>query len=200
MEKNLEQVARFLSELESLKNLPRAGWLRIGVPPAEVESVAEHSFGSAVIAYVIALLEGVPPEKSTLITLFHDIGEARTGDITPLTAQILGQLGVTKKEIDKKAEEQQIMGLPWRLRENLNILLAEYKQQESLNAKIARDAMLIDRGLIALALKERGFPVQLFIDEIGQKLQRPSSQRLWNTILKNYETLTMGVEKRSSGD
>jgi len=41
-EEPLAGVAAYLFEIGSLKNLPRAGWLRLGVPLPE--SVAEHSF------------------------------------------------------------------------------------------------------------------------------------------------------------
>ncbi|MER3439541.1 MAG: HAD family hydrolase, partial [Chloroflexota bacterium] len=37
-------LARFLHRAGALKFVPRTGWLHRGVPAAEVESVADHSW------------------------------------------------------------------------------------------------------------------------------------------------------------
>ena len=44
----LAGTATFLFEMGHLKNLPRAGWLLLGIP--QPESVAEHSFRVAIVA------------------------------------------------------------------------------------------------------------------------------------------------------
>src|SRR5262249_12679246 len=41
-------------EWNHLKQLYRQGWLRRGVPPARCESVAEHSFGVALLAMLLS--------------------------------------------------------------------------------------------------------------------------------------------------
>ncbi|MSQ03316.1 MAG: HD domain-containing protein [Myxococcales bacterium] len=69
-----------LNECLALKELHRAGWKRVGV--AEPESVADHSFGVALAALVLA-----PPEldrgRLLAMALLHDLAEVRVGDITP---------------------------------------------------------------------------------------------------------------------
>lgn len=62
-----------------LKRAPRTGWFLAGVE--NPESVAEHSFLTALIAYSLALLEGADPHRTATLALFHDTGESRTGDI-----------------------------------------------------------------------------------------------------------------------
>ena len=71
-------------EIVHLKQLFRKGWLERGVPQARCESVAEHTFGNAMLC--LLLLHEFPEldgDKVLRMALLHDIGEAYVGDITP---------------------------------------------------------------------------------------------------------------------
>jgi putative hydrolases of HD superfamily len=74
----------FLTELMRLKAVPRMGWLLRGI--RDVESVADHSFGVAVLAMLLADrarqcgLE-IDTERVLRMSLLHDLTEARTGDL-----------------------------------------------------------------------------------------------------------------------
>jgi putative hydrolases of HD superfamily len=71
-------------ELCHLKQLYRQGWLRRGVPPERCESIAEHSFGVALLAWWLAHGQsGLDPDKVVRMALLHDLGEVYAGDITP---------------------------------------------------------------------------------------------------------------------
>src|SRR5215510_1463116 len=77
-------LIRFLAELMRLKSVPRIGWLLRGV--RDVESVAAHSFGVAVIAMLLAdraRARGVEVNVERLLrmALLHDMTETRTGDL-----------------------------------------------------------------------------------------------------------------------
>jgi len=75
-------LENFLFEIASLKNVPRSGWLKVGVE--NPESVAEHSFLSAVIAFFLGLKEYNSIENAcrcSVSALFHDIHESRTLDL-----------------------------------------------------------------------------------------------------------------------
>ena len=74
----------FLAELMRLKSTPRIGWLLRGV--RDVESVAAHSFGVAVIAMLLAdraraVGVEVNVERLLRMALLHDLTETRTGDL-----------------------------------------------------------------------------------------------------------------------
>src|SRR3954469_14099400 len=78
-------LAHFASKL---KSVPRTGWLDRGVPPLQVESVAEHSMGVALLAWGCALqrrAEGVAidPERVLMLAILHDLAEAETGHLPP---------------------------------------------------------------------------------------------------------------------
>jgi putative hydrolase of HD superfamily len=78
-------LAQFASKL---KSVPRTGWLDRGIPPLQVESVADHSFGVALLAWGYALQRraegvGINPERVLMLAILHDLAEAETGDLTP---------------------------------------------------------------------------------------------------------------------
>ena len=69
----------FLYQLGSLKDVDRSGWKTVGIQP---ESVSEHSYRTALIAYILAKEEGIKDLESVLLTaLLHDLHEARTTDL-----------------------------------------------------------------------------------------------------------------------
>src|SRR2546423_9298993 len=61
------------------KRVKRSGWWVAGID--NPESVAEHSFRAALLGYILASLEGADPQKTAMICLFHDMGEARINDL-----------------------------------------------------------------------------------------------------------------------
>ena len=78
-------IINFYFEFVHLKNLFRQGWLARGIPDERCESVAEHSFGVAVTAMILA--DSLFPKLDTLkvlrMALIHDFGEVYAGDIIP---------------------------------------------------------------------------------------------------------------------
>src|SRR5437764_14417647 len=75
----LNDIAKYLYEIGQLKRVKRSGWWIAGIP--DPESVAEHSFRTALLGYILASLEGADPQKTAMICLFHDTGEARINDL-----------------------------------------------------------------------------------------------------------------------
>ncbi len=117
----------FLAIAEKLKCNTRHSWTSSG----RHESVAEHSWRLALMAY---LLKDEFPEadisKVIVMGLFHDMGEAVTGDIPAFV----------KTEADEITEEGAIEGLlsklPAKQSEELRSLFGEMKAQESVEAKL----------------------------------------------------------------
>lgn len=65
----------------------------------DLESVAEHSFRTAILGYILASLEGVDPQKTAAMCLFHDTQEARVNDLHK----------VAQRYIDLDASESQVI-------------------------------------------------------------------------------------------
>lgn len=103
--RKMKKIANFLFEIRSLKNIPRSGWIKAGIE--NLDSIAEHSFLTAVISYILAILEKANPEKAVTISLIHDFGETRTGDQNVESKIYLKEVD----EAEKKAFLDQIENL-----------------------------------------------------------------------------------------
>lgn len=137
----MQEMINFLFEAGMLKKTPRTGYQFLG---SGQESVAEHSFRTAIIGYTLSFLE---PEadlrKTILMCLFHDLHEARTGDHNY----------VNKKYVsvdENKAVGDLARNLPFG--DEIISLTREFNSGESLEARISRDADQLD---LILELKEQ---------------------------------------------
>jgi putative hydrolase of HD superfamily len=81
----ISPIIHFYFEFVHLKHLYRQGWLARGIPENRCESVAEHSFGMAVLAMILS--DTMFPDLNILkvlrMVLIHDFGEVYAGDIIP---------------------------------------------------------------------------------------------------------------------
>ncbi len=137
----MKSITNFLFEVGMLKRTPRTGYQFLG---SGRESVAEHSFRTAVIGYVLSLREdGADPHKTVLMCLLHDLHEARTGDHNYVNKRYV--------RIDEdRAIEDLSGGLPFR--DEILELTREFNAGETMEASLARDADQLD---LILELKEQ---------------------------------------------
>ncbi len=80
-----------IEALGQLKELPRSGWLDRDIPAAEVESVADHSFGVALLAWLLAPAD-LDRARVVELALLHDLAESAAGDATPYDRGFLSTL------------------------------------------------------------------------------------------------------------
>jgi putative hydrolase of HD superfamily len=81
MTTNLPALFRTIA---NLKHTPRTGWIDRGVPTADVESVADHSFMTALIAWIAAREDAsLDADRVLKLALIHDLAEAIVGDRPP---------------------------------------------------------------------------------------------------------------------
>jgi 5'-deoxynucleotidase YfbR-like HD superfamily hydrolase/transcriptional regulator with XRE-family HTH domain len=168
----LDAVARYFYEVGHLKLSKRAGWWQAGVP--QPESIAEHSFRTAVIGYVLAVLEGADANLTATICLFHDVPEARLGDIPNVVARTY----VTRaSEID--VARDQVQGAPEHLAKDITGLVANYRMRESKEAQLAKDADRLECILQAREYEHQGFKnTRPWVQSNLAKLQSRSARRL----------------------
>jgi putative hydrolase of HD superfamily len=81
----IHPIKRVYFALIHLKHIFRRGWLLHDLPKDKCESVADHSFGVAILALLTADYLCLDLDRSKLLkmALIHDIGEIDTGDIVP---------------------------------------------------------------------------------------------------------------------
>ena len=72
-------IIDFFYQAGALKDVDRSGWKTVGIQP---ESVSEHSYRTALIAYVLAKEERIEDLEGVLLAaLLHDLHEALTTDL-----------------------------------------------------------------------------------------------------------------------
>lgn len=129
----MKDIVNFLFEVGILKNTPRSGYQFLG---SGSESVADHSFRVAVIAYLLAKNEPKADiQKVLLMSLFHDFHEARTGDHNYVNKRY-----VTVNE--NKAVRDLAQKLPFG--QEIVSLIDEFKSRETLEARLSHDADQLD--------------------------------------------------------
>jgi len=134
-------MVEFMFEMGMLKRTPRTGYQFLG---SGRESVADHTFRTAVIGYALASMEPeADREKVILMCLFHDFPEARTGDHNYVNKKY-----VTVDE--EKAVQDQVQGLPFG--DEVSRLIQEFNGLETLEARLSKDADQLD---LILELKEQ---------------------------------------------
>jgi putative hydrolase of HD superfamily len=132
-----KDIAKFLFEMGQLKRVKRSGWWIAGVK--DPESVAEHTFRTAVIAYLLAHLERVDTGKVILMALFHDMPETRTNDAHRIVRRY-----AKWEDVDRKAVDEQSKRLPNELATKMATLFDEFEKEVSPEAKVVRDADLLE--------------------------------------------------------
>jgi 5'-deoxynucleotidase YfbR-like HD superfamily hydrolase/DNA-binding transcriptional regulator YhcF (GntR family) len=144
----LAGVAAFLHETGYLKQLPRTGWLMLGI--TQPESVAEHSFRVGMTGMVLAALAGADVAHTAALALMHDVHESRVGDIASV-----GRAYLTAAA-PEAVTAHQTAGMPAGLAKQLQELTAEYEAAATLEAQLARDADKIETLLQALEYGAQG--------------------------------------------
>jgi putative hydrolase of HD superfamily len=181
MDSAIERTLDFLHEAGHLKRLPRTGWLVADVPSPE--SVAEHSFRTGVIAYVIAVLEGANPDRAAALGLFHDIPETRTGD-----SPSVGRAYVQTLDAREVAADQ-VAGLPPALAAHITDLITEHEGAKSPDAtpeaRCSRDADKLECLLQARRYQEQGnVNMQPYVDSMVRAVTTNTGRKLAQAALE----------------
>ena len=169
----MKDIANLLFEARMLKEIPRSGYHYLGIGK---ESVAEHCFSAAFIAFVMSRMQ---PEIDALklvgMCLIHDLPEARIGDLNT----------VNKKYIsadETKAFEHSIRGLAFG--QNLTDLFDEFIQGRSIEAKLAHDADQLALLLELKDLMDMGFkPPESWIQNVRSRVETKSGKKIARAIM-----------------
>jgi putative hydrolases of HD superfamily len=175
----MKTLIHFLFEVGMLKKTPRTGYQFLG---SGHESVADHSFRTAIIGYVLSQQEAtIDLLKTTLMCLFHDLSEARTGDHNY----------VNKKYVIVDEDRAiQDLGRDLPFGDRIAALIREFNAADTLEARIARDADQID---LILELKEQ--------EDLGNKYATEwLSYALKRLITANAKRLAQEILNTDSTD
>jgi putative hydrolase of HD superfamily len=174
----MKALVNFLFEVGMLKKTPRTGYQFLG---SGKENVAEHSFRTALIGYMLSLREsGADASKTLLMCLIHDLHEARTGDHNYVNKRYV-------QIEEEKAVRDMTRDLP--LGDTIVALTQEFVAGHSVEAAISRDADQLD---LILALKEQldlGNPyARDWLHYAVKRLQTEGAKSLAEEIMKTDST------------
>lgn len=166
----------FIYEIGCLRFIQRT-WRQFLNP--DFANVAEHTLRVAFISMILAKREEADIEKTLKIALVHDLTESRTGDTNYLTRQYNEQKdGLAISDILKGTSLEEFKGL-WQ----------EYKRRESKEAKIVKDADLIDVDLELHEQQSKGNKMkdcwQRHRKLVAENLYTKAARELWEEIQKS---------------
>jgi len=144
MKNSSSRVTNFFYEIGFLQTLKRSGQDFLG---SGTQSVADHSFRVAMMGYTLAKMIGCDADKVLKMCLFHDLEEARTGDLNYL------QQAYTNSD-DQKALCHLTEGVP--VEKEIRDIVEEYSKQESNEAVIAKDADVLELLFFLKEQKDKG--------------------------------------------
>jgi len=129
----LKKTVEFLFELGMLKKTPRTGYQFLG---SGGESVADHTFRTSVIGYVLASRrQDADRTKIMIMCLFHDLPEARTGDHNYENKKYVkvDEMGALRDQVQDLGFGNEVLDL-----------FREFNEGKTLEARLARDADQLD--------------------------------------------------------
>ena len=130
----IQKLIKFYLLATSLKDKIRSGWNKWNIDRQRVESVAEHIYGTCILAIAIdsEFDLNIDIYKVVMMLTLHEIEEVKIGDLTPfdiITAE-------EKRRIGKQAVEEVLSPLTKGM--NYIELIEEFEKLETKEAKFAK--------------------------------------------------------------
>ena len=141
---DLKKILKVFLTLQWTKELPRQGFIALGFKRNEADSVAAHSFATALLAYFFAKQlqkDGVKidPDRVLKMGLVHDIGETIVGDVGTF---VKGMAGGVFKNIEEEGVRALVGGLD--SKDEIINLVEEYMDRKTLEARVVKAADNLD--------------------------------------------------------
>lgn len=172
----MQDVVNFLFEVGMLQKTPRSGFQFLG---SGDESVAEHILRTIFIGYAISRIEkGVDELKIIKMCLFHDLPEARTGDMNYVNKKYVT---VDEEKAVRELTESLLFG------GDIHDILHEFNEKKTKESLLAHDA---DQLSLILQLKEHG--------DLGNKYSGEwisfAIKRLYTEVAKNMAEIILRTD------
>ncbi|MFW6014675.1 MAG: HD domain-containing protein [Candidatus Nanoarchaeia archaeon] len=173
-----KELVDFFFEAGFLKSVPRSGWFFLG--KNNPESVAEHSFRTALIGYVIAKKEGADADLVMKICLFHDFHETRLGDFNMVNKRYM-----EPGEAEKKSFSEALDPLDEEIKSELIKLHSDF-EGDSFEAMIAKDADFLECAVQAKEYFDQGSEMAWgWIKNAESKLKTNTAKEIFESLLSS---------------
>jgi putative hydrolase of HD superfamily len=180
----LASLAEFWRFGAGLKEEERRGWRKLGLK--RVESVADHSYGVALLALIEAERRGYDLGMVVKLALIHDLEEAIMGDLTPADKKMHGIAWVRRHK--RRAVKELVNALPMKSRASYEGL---WNDLISLRTPEARLVHQLDKLEMALQAREyakrigRGKVVD-FYRSAAKEIKDPYLRRVLRSVIVSY--------------
>jgi putative hydrolase of HD superfamily len=170
----MKHIANLLFEAKMLKEIPRSGFHFLG---SGKESIAEHTFSTTFIAYVMSQLEpDIDALRLITMSLVHDLPEARIGDLNTVHKTY-----VTANEA--KAVKDTTENLPFG--SSIVDLIDEFNEGRSYEAKLARDADQLSLILELKYLSDIGYaPPDKWLPHVLKRIKTDVAKKIAQSIME----------------
>ena len=189
-----EELIHFFIEVGKLKKTRRTGWVLRGVK--DPESIADHTFRMALMAWVFAKDKGLDCAKVIKMALIHDLCEVYAGDMTPHDEQVDQGLDSdksifnkwprrSKKEKEETAQkkyrkearglEKIVSDLPEDLQKEIKELWLEYEEGVTKEGRFLRQLDRVENVLQAseYQTEDRNLAMGSFWEQIRELVDDP---------------------------
>ena len=207
-----DDLARFFAVAGQLKSIPRTGWLDRGLSPCDAESVADHSWRTALLAWVTAISApelGLDANRVLQLALVHDLAEAMMGDDPPYDREALAHLAdaeraelfrrrierpdhhqATKRDAEDRVMAQMLALLPTGARSAMTSLWEELRARETPEARFVKEADRVETYMQSREYRQVHPEIEVgsFAAEIAATLTSPPMVRLRDAITDTTES------------
>lgn len=151
-----------------LKRIPRTGWKnKVGIE--HPESVADHSYGAALMAMIFSDIHNLDTEKILKMALLHDLAESITGDFMP------GEISPENKRTSENEAMQEILAkLPENIAIKYQSIWDEYIRADTTESVLLHDIDKLEMAIQAMKYSSEGFSNEklgLFIDSAKKEIK-----------------------------
>lgn len=194
--------------LYQLKSLPRTGWVDRGIPANEAESVADHSFFTMMIAWIVAHNdESIDANRVLQLALIHDAAEAIAGDIPPYDPEDIPsdpeerkaffsvrlnrspENKARKDRIESEAAKHVMSMLPASILPVWQELWQEYEQQETPEARLVKQVDRLEAFIQSRIYADQypDAPVDGFADMARKSIDHPLLTGILDSFLAEMD-------------
>jgi 5'-deoxynucleotidase len=169
----------FWNYVARLKTEQRQGWRRLS--PKRRESVADHSYGTAMLALFEGERRGWDVETLLKLALLHDLEESITGDLTPEGKKRRGLARVRRER--RLAVRKLLSTLPVRCRASYQKLWSDLRLSRTREAKLVHQ---LDKIELALQAHEYSKSTKLEVTDFYQSARAAVHDRALAETLDSF--------------
>ncbi|MCP8321531.1 MAG: HD domain-containing protein [archaeon] len=185
MKKEKGGIINFIKLMGKLKKIKRSGWIRkVGVK--EPESVADHTFRTAILCMIIGDMKKLDTLKMLRTALIHDACESIIGDLMHYRDE---REELQKRQLENNAMIKILSLLPDDIKKNYSEIWKDFQDKESMEAKIVREMDKLEMVFQALEYEEEGYDKEK-LSEFWKSAE--------NSITDSYAKAIFNMLKRQS--